>query len=56
VSEGRRFSATGLVGVPLTTGEVRPLLDAPAEGKLGAVDEPHLQVAAATERRLGSSS
>jgi hypothetical protein len=45
----RRFSATEMVAIPLTTSEVRPLLDALAEGKLGPFDEPQLQVAA-TER------
>ena len=54
MSEGRRrFSATEMVGVPLTTREVRLLLDALTEGKLGAVDEP-LHLAAAMVRRLGS--
>ena len=66
MSEGRRrFSATEMVGVPLTTREVRLLLDALTEGKLGPVDDPQLvalerklkvmlQVAAAAEQRLGS--
>ena len=54
MSEARRFSATEMVGVSLTTSEVRPPLDALAEGKLGSVDEPRLHAAAATERRLGS--
>jgi hypothetical protein len=51
VSEGRRFSAAEMVGVPLTTSEIRPLLGGLAEGKLGPGDEPQLQVPA--ERRLG---
>ena len=57
-----RIKATEMVGVRLTTGEVRRLLDALAEGKLGSLDDPEvvtlqrkltvmLQVARAAEER-----
>jgi hypothetical protein len=57
-----RIKATEMVGVRLTTREVRRLLDALAEGKLGALDDPEvvtlqrkltvmLQVASAAEKR-----
>ena len=57
-----RITATEMVGVPFTTTEVRRLLDAIAQGKLGPPEEPEnvvlrrkfevlLQVAAATEKR-----
>ena len=57
-----RITATEMVGVPLTTTEVRRLLSALAEGKLGPPDDPEnvtlqrklgvmLQVATATENR-----
>jgi hypothetical protein len=57
-----RITATEMVGVPLTTGEVRRLLDALAEGRLGPPADPEnvvlgrkldvlLQVARATESR-----
>ena len=57
-----RITATEMVGVSFTTREVRRLLDALAEGKLGPPDDPEnvalkqklgvvLQVAAATEKR-----
>lgn len=59
-----RITATEMVGVPFTTQEVRRLLDALAEGKLGAPDAPEnvtlknklgvlLQVATAREKRQG---
>ena len=57
-----RITATEMVGVPFTTNEVRRLLDAIAQGKLGPPEEPEnvalrrkfevlLQVATATEKR-----
>jgi hypothetical protein len=61
----RRITATEMVGVPLTSKEVRRLLDALAEGKLGHPDDPEivalrrklgvmLQVAVASENRRGA--
>lgn len=60
-----RISATEMVGVPFTTREVRRLLDALADGKLGPPDDPEnvalknklgvlLQVATAREKRQGT--
>jgi hypothetical protein len=57
-----RITATEMVGVPFTTNEVRRLLDAIAQGKLGLPEDPEnvalrrkfevlLQVATATEKR-----
>jgi len=57
-----RITATEMVGVPLTTHEVRRLMDAIAQGKLGPPDDAEntalrnkltvmLQVATATEKR-----
>ncbi len=57
-----RITATEMVGVPLTTKEVRRLLVAIAEGKLGLPKDPEnvvlqrklgvlLQIATATENR-----
>lgn len=60
-----RISATEMVGVPFTTREVRRLLDALADGKLGPPDDLEnvalknklgvlLQVATAREKRQGT--
>ena len=57
-----RVTATEMVGVPFTTTEVRRLLAAIAQGKLGPPEDPEnlalqrkfevlLQVATATEKR-----
>jgi len=62
-----RITATEMVGVPFTTKEVRRLLDALAEGKLGPPEDPEnvalqrkfvvlLQVATATENRRAAQS
>ena len=59
-----RITATEMVGVPFTTDEVRRLLDALAQGKLGPPEAVEnvalerkfrvlLQVAAASEKRRG---
>jgi hypothetical protein len=58
----RRITAIEMVGVPLTSTEVRRLLDALADGKLGQTQDPEIvalrrklnvmpQVAVATENR-----
>jgi hypothetical protein len=44
-----RITATEMVGVPLTSGEVRRLLDALAAGALGPPGDPEL---VALERKL----
>ena len=62
-----RITATEMVGVPFTTQEVRRLLDALAQGKLGPPDAPEnvalqrkfevlLHVATATEKRRAAIS
>ena len=61
-----RFTATEMVGVSFTTAEVRRLLDAIAQGKLGPPEDPEnvalgrklgvlLQVATATEKRRAAT-